>query len=100
MQEKKKRRWLRKPKWLRKPRIPKINEDTMTSIVIYSLMFCVIVTVVGFVLAWFGVDVSAIVSSTHTIFGAELGICGLIKVFDRRMEKEDKGEEKNDKGNI
>ena len=94
MQEKKKRRWLRKP------RIPKINEDTMTSIVIYSLMFCVTVTVVGFVLAWFGVDVSAIVSSTHTVFGAELGICGLLRVFDRRMEKEDKEEEKNDKGNI
>ena len=89
MKEKKKRRWLRKP------RIPKINEDTMTSIVIYSLVFCVIVTIAGMVLACYGIDVSAIVSSTHTIFGAELGICGLIKVFDRRMEKEDKEEEKN-----
>ena len=94
MEEKKKRRWLRKP------RILKINDDTMTSIVIYSLMFCVIVTVAGFVLAWYSVDVSAIVSSTHTIFGAELGICGLLKVYDRKMEKEDRKEKENDKGVI
>ena len=97
MQEKKNRRWLRKPKWLRKPGIPKINEDTMTSIVIYSLIFCVIVTVAGMVLACYGIDVSAIVSSTHTVFGVELGICGTIKVFDRNMEKEDRKEqEKNE----
>ena len=90
----------KKRKWLRKPRIPKINDDTMTSVVIYSLLFCVIVTVVGFVLAWYSVDVSAIVSSTHTIFGAELGICGLLKVYDRKIEKEDRKEKENDKGVI
>ena len=96
MQEKKKRRWLRIPK-LRKPKFPKINEDTMTSIVIYSLVFCVIVTVVGIVFAWFGKDISAIVSSTHTVFGFELGVCGVIKVFDRNAEKEDRKEqEKNE----
>ena len=69
----------------------------MTSIVVYSLIFCVIITIAGMVLAWFGVDVSAIVSSTHTVFGAELGVCGVIKVFDRKMEKEDRKEqEKNE----
>ena len=96
MQEKKKRRWLRIPK-LRKPKIPKINDDTMTSIVIYSLLFCVAETVAGMILACYGIEVSAIVSSTHTVFGAELGICGLLRVYDRKMEKEDRKEqEKNE----
>ena len=96
MKEKKKRRWLRIPK-LRKPKIPKINEDTMTSIVVYSLIFCVIITIAGMVLAWFGVDVSAIVSSTHNVFGFELGACCGIKLYDRHIEKEDRKEqEKNE----
>ena len=96
MQEKKKRRWLRIPK-LRKPKIPKINDDTLTSIVIYSLVFCAIITVVGIVFAWFGVDISAIVSSTHNVFGFELGVCCGIKLYDRHIEKEDRKEqEKNE----
>ena len=96
MQEKKKRRWLRIPK-LRKPKIPKINDDTLTSIVVYSLIFCVIVTVAGMVLACYGIDVSAIVSSTHTVFGVELGACLAIKLYDRHIEKEDRKEqEKNE----
>ena len=71
----------------------------MTSIVIYSLLFCVAETVAGMILACYGIEVSAIVSSTHTVFGVELGICGTIKVFDRNMEKEDRKEqEKNEMG--
>ena len=93
MQEKKKRRWLRILK-LRKPKIPKINDDTLTSIVVYSLIFCVITTVAGFVFAWFGVDVSAIVSSTHNVFGIELGACLVIKLHDRHIEKEERKEQK------
>ena len=96
VEEKEKRRWLRIPK-LRKPQISKINDDTLTSIVVYSLIFCVIATVAGFVFAWFGIDVSAIVSSTHNVFGFELGACCGIKLYDRHIEKEDRKEqEKNE----
>lgn len=78
---------------VKKKRKFKINEDTMTTIVVSSLLFCVAITIAGLVLAWFGVDVSAIVSSTHTVFGLELGVCGVIKVFDYRAEKKKKKED-------
>lgn len=68
----------------------KINEDTMTTIVVSSLLFCVLITITGLVMAWFDVDVSSIVSSTHTLFGLELGVCGVIKIFDYRTEKRKK----------
>ncbi len=71
----------------------KINEDTMTTIVVSSLLFCVAITITGMVLACYGVDVSAIVSSSHTVFGLELGACCLIKVFDYRAEKRKKKED-------
>lgn len=71
----------------------KINEDTMTTIVVSSLLFCVAVTITGIVFQWFDKDISAIVASTHTVFGAELGICGLIKIFDNYLEKRNKKED-------
>lgn len=49
----KKRRRIRFP--------PKINDDTMSSIVIYSLVFCAGITIAGMVLGAFDHDVSAVV---------------------------------------
>lgn len=72
---------------------PKINEDTMTSIVIYSLGFCVAVVVTGLVFCWFGRDASEVVSSALAVFGTELGICGVMKIFDKRQEMQEKREE-------
>jgi len=72
---------------------PKINEDTMTSIVVYSLLFCVAVVVAGFVFLWFDKDASAIISSALAVFGTELGICGVMKIFDRNNEAEDRRRE-------
>lgn len=69
----------------------KINNDTMTSIVVYSLLFCVAVTIAGMAMACFGVDVSAIVGSALLLFGTELGVCGCMKIFDKKRKK--KGEE-------
>lgn len=77
----------------------KINEDTMTTIVVSSLIFCVLITVVGLVMACYGVDVSSIVSSTHTVFGFELGVCGVLKIFDYRNEKRKKQEDYYGQGN-
>lgn len=85
----KKRRRLRFP--------PKINEDTMTSIVIYSLLFCVAVVVTGLVFCWFGRDASAVVSSALAVFGTELGICGVMKIFDKRQEMQEKRAEERRK---
>jgi len=44
----------------------RINDDTMTTIVVLSLLFCVAVVVAGMVLAYFGVDVSVIVGNALT----------------------------------
>ena len=75
----KKRRRIRFP--------PKINDDTMSSIVIYSLLFCAAITIAGMVLGAFDHDVSAVVDSTHRVFGTELGICGLMKLYDKGVER-------------
>ncbi len=68
----------------------KITDDTLTTIVIDSLLFCAAVTIAGLVLGAFDHDVSAVVDSTHRIFGTELGVCGLLKVHDRTIEKSEK----------
>lgn len=68
----------------------KINDDTMTTVVVFSLAFCVLVIVWGMLLASKGLDSSAIVSSALTLFGTELGICGLMKVHDRTVSAEDR----------
>ena len=72
----------------------RINDDTMTTIVVLSLLFCVAVVVAGMVLAFFGVDVSAIVGNALTVFGTELGICGVMTIFNRWADRQDKQAEK------
>lgn len=67
----------------------KINEDTLTSIVVYSLLFCVAVTIAGLALGGCGHDVAPIIESTHRVFGTELGICGIMKCFQRWTERRD-----------
>ena len=59
----------------------------MSSIVIYSLLFCAAITIAGMVLGAFDHDVSAVVDSTHRVFGTELGICGLMKLYDKGVEQ-------------
>ena len=75
----------------------KINGDTMTTIVVSSLILCVAFTVAGFVFAWHDKDVSAIVGSALLCFGTELGICGLMKIFDRNNERLDREREQRRK---
>lgn len=64
----------------------KINGDTMLTIVVSSLFFCVAITITGIVLACFQIDISSIVSSALLCFGTELGICGLMKIYDKNIE--------------
>ena len=68
----------------------KINNDTMTTIVLFSLFFCAAVTLAGLVLGAFDHDVSAVIDSTHRIFGTELGICGLMKIYDKGVERSER----------
>ncbi len=74
---------MKKLKW-------KINGDTMTTIVVSSLIFCVLIVVWGMVQAEHGVDSSAIVDSALRIFGTELGICGVMTIFKRWSDAQDK----------
>ncbi|MDD3394940.1 MAG: hypothetical protein PHG19_09915, partial [Anaerotignum sp.] len=46
--------------------------------------------VAGMVLARFGVDVSSIVDSALRVFGTELGICGLMTIFNRWADGRDR----------
>ena len=68
----------------------KINNDTMTTSVLFSWFFCAAVTIAGLVLGAFDHDVSAVIDSTHRIFGTELGICGLMKIYDKGVERSER----------
>ena len=68
----------------------KINGDTMTAIVVFSLFFCVVVIVWGMLQAKDGVDSSSIVDSALRVFGTELGICGIMTIFKRWTEAQDR----------
>ena len=68
----------------------KINGDTMTTVVVFSLLFCVVVIVWGMLQAKNGVDSSAIVDSALRVFGTELGICGIMTSFKRWTEQQDR----------
>lgn len=72
----------------------------MTTIVVSSLLFCVAVVVAGMVLAYFGVDVSAIVGNALTVFGTELGICGVMTIFNRWADRQDKQAEKRQESRL
>ena len=74
----------------------KINNDTMTTIVVLSLSFCVCVVIVGIILACFCVDISSIVSSALLLFGTELGICGLMKLFDKGVEQAERRKQREE----
>ena len=69
----------------------------MTTIVVFSLGFCVIVVIAGFVLASLGQDASAIVDSALRVFGTELGICGVMTMFNRWTAAQDRREEERRK---
>lgn len=68
----------------------KINGDTMTTVVVFSLLFCVVVIVWGMLQAKDGVDSSSIVDSALRVFGTELGICGIMTIFKRWTEAQDR----------
>ena len=78
----------------------RINDDTMTTIVVSSLFFCVAAVVAGMVLAFFGVDVSTIVGNALTVFGTELGICGVMTIFNRWADRQDKQAEKRQESRL
>lgn len=68
----------------------KINGDTMTSIVVFSILFCVAIVVWGMLQAKDGVDSAAIVDSALRVFGTELGICGIMTIFKRWQDAQDR----------
>lgn len=91
---------------MKKKYILKINGDTMTTFVLFSLLFCAAVIVWGMLQAKDGVDSSAIVDSALRVFGTELGICGIMTIFkrwtdqqDRRIEERRRRREKRNGGN-
>lgn len=67
-----------------------MNGDTMTKIVVCSLGFCVAVVIAGLWLAYRGLDCAAIVDSALRVFGTELGICGIMTIFRRWTEAQDR----------
>ena len=71
----------------------------MTTIVVSSLLFCVGIVITAIILMCRGIDTSSIVSSALTVFGTELGICGIMKIFDKNLEeKRIKSEGKEKRG--
>ncbi|MBR5816056.1 MAG: hypothetical protein IKY38_01380, partial [Anaerotignum sp.] len=68
----------------------RINEDTMTTIVVSSLLLCVVILSTGFVFVWFDKDPNALVDYGLRVFGTELGICGFITICKRILDAKDR----------
>lgn len=70
--------------------IPKIDDDFVTTAVVFSLGYCVRVIEKGLDLVAQGFDASGIVVPAIGLFGTELALCAGMKVHDRNIAKEDK----------
>ena len=75
----------------------KINDDTLTSIVVYSLVFCVLIVLAGYIFAAKGIDTSSLQDTALRTFGTELGICGILKLHDKFTEAQDRRREERRK---
>ena len=62
----------------------------LTGAVVFSLLFSTFVVIWGMLQAGDGVDSAAIVDSALRVFGTELGICGVMTVFKRWAEQQDR----------
>ena len=69
----------------------------MTAIVVFSLLFCTAIVIWGMVQAGNGTDSAAIVDSALRVFGTELGICGIMTMFKRWNEAQDRRAEERRK---
>lgn len=76
---------------------PQVTPNTLTIFVCLSLMLCVVVIVWGMIQAQNGIDSSAIVDSALRVFGTELGICGLLTLYKRWIELQDRQAEERRK---
>lgn len=74
----------------RRHRLPLITVDMLTFIVYISLLFCACIVVWGMVQASNGIDCAAIVDSALRVFGTELGICGVLTMYKRWVELQDR----------
>ena len=83
MAEKKKRKRLRIP-------FPKINDDFMTTVVVFSLGYCVRMVEKGMNLAEQGLDGSAVITAGLAIFGTELAGCIIMKMHERKVAADDR----------
>ena len=69
----------------------------MTAVVVFSLLFCTTIVIWGMLQAGDGVDSAAIVDSALRVFGTELGICGIMTIFKRWAEQQEKRTEERRK---
>ena len=69
----------------------------MTAIVVLSLLFCTAIVIWGMLQAGNGTDSAAIVDSALRVFGTELGICGIMTMFKRWNEAQDRRAEERRK---
>lgn len=80
---------------------PKINDDFMTTAVVFSLAYCIRVVEKGLELAAAGQDASGIVVPALALFGTELALCAMMKIHDRNIAKEEKrAEERRERRRI
>ena len=69
----------------------------LTAAVVFSLLFSTAIVIWGMLQAGDGVDSAAIVDSALRVFGTELGICGIMTIFKRWAEQQDRRAEERRK---
>ena len=74
-----------------------VNTSFLTVAVIFSLLFSTGIVIWGMLQAGNGIDSAAIVDSALRVFGTELGICGIMTIFKRWTEAQDRRAEERRK---
>ena len=74
-----------------------VNTSFLTAAVVFSLLFSTGIVIWGMLQAGNGVDSASIVDSALRVFGTELGICGIMTIFKRWTEAQDRRAEERRK---
>ena len=74
-----------------------LTPSFLTAAVVFSLLFSTGIVIWGMLQAGDGVDSAAIVDSALRVFGTELGICGIMTIFKRWADQQDRRAEERRK---
>ena len=68
----------------------RINDDTLTTIVVLCLIFCTFMVITSYFFAFKGIETSELLKTGIAFFGTELALSTLLTLQQRYFDKKDK----------